>query len=313
MSQSHGCRSRTSDSVMPPPPRIVTWPSSRLRPRGPDHSAALAYAADVAEPGDAERQRHLGDRFGVHALAARPHAVVVEVVDEVLDAGERQLHPTDVVGVVEASRSARRAGVGPHDRLGLVGPTSSPPPAMTASASQSGAESGRDGYEVHRCSSSSLHRSGRSDCHLRPSIGHDDAMTTAAPAVRTVGVPREVKTAEHRVAMSPDGVRELERHGIEVLVESGAGEGASITDDDYVAAGAEIIPTAADAWAQEMVVKVKEPQPSEYGFLRDDLTLFTYLHLAAYPAVAEALLAAKTRRSPTRRCSVDGHCHCSHR
>ena len=119
-------------------------------------------------------------------------------------------------------------------------------------------------------------------------------MTTTAPVVRTVGVPREVKTAEHRVAMTPDGVRELERHGIQVLVESGAGEGASITDDDYVAAGAEIVATAADAWAQEMVVKVKEPQPSEYGFLRDDLTLFTYLHLAAYPAVAEALLAAKT-------------------
>ncbi|HYN32197.1 MAG TPA: alanine dehydrogenase, partial [Ilumatobacteraceae bacterium] len=119
-------------------------------------------------------------------------------------------------------------------------------------------------------------------------------MISTAPVVRTVGVPREVKTAEHRVAMTPDGVRELERHGIRVLVESGAGEGASITDDDYVAAGAEIVATAADAWAQEMVVKVKEPQPSEYGFLRDDLTLFTYLHLAAYPAVAEALLAAKT-------------------
>ncbi len=119
-------------------------------------------------------------------------------------------------------------------------------------------------------------------------------MTTTAPVVRTVGVPREVKTAEHRVAMTPDGVRELERHGIQVLVESGAGEGASITDDDYVAAGADIVPTAADAWAQEMVVKVKEPQPSEYAFLRDDLTLFTYLHLAAYPAVAEALLAART-------------------
>ncbi len=114
------------------------------------------------------------------------------------------------------------------------------------------------------------------------------------PVIGTVGVPREVKTAEHRVAMTPDGVRELERHGIEVFVETGAGEGASITDDDYVAAGAEIVPTAADAWSQQMVVKVKEPKPEEFGFLRPDLTLFTYLHLAAYPEVATALLAAGT-------------------
>jgi alanine dehydrogenase len=115
-----------------------------------------------------------------------------------------------------------------------------------------------------------------------------------APVIRTVGVPREIKTAEHRVAMTPDGVRELERHGIEVLVETGAGEGASISDDDYRAAGADIVPTAADAWAQQMVVKVKEPKAEEFGFLRPDLTLFTYLHLAAYPEVAHALVAAGT-------------------
>ena len=119
-------------------------------------------------------------------------------------------------------------------------------------------------------------------------------MTVVSPAIRTVGVPREVKTAEHRVAMTPDGVRELERHGIEVLVETGAGEGASISDADYVSAGAEIVPTACDAWAQDMVVKVKEPKEEEFGYLRADLTLFTYLHLAAYPAVAAALLAART-------------------
>jgi len=114
------------------------------------------------------------------------------------------------------------------------------------------------------------------------------------PAIARVGVPREVKIAEHRVAMTPDGVREFERHGIDVFVETGAGEGASITDDDYVAAGAQIVPTAADAWSQEMVVKVKEPKPDEFCFLRDDLTLFTYLHLAAYPEVASALLDAGT-------------------
>ena len=119
-------------------------------------------------------------------------------------------------------------------------------------------------------------------------------MAASEPVIRTVGVPREVKTAEHRVAMTPDGVRELERFGVQVLVESGAGEGASITDADYIAAGADIVPTAADAWSQDMVVKVKEPKPEEFSFLRPDLTLFTYLHLAAYPAVADALLAAGT-------------------
>jgi alanine dehydrogenase len=114
------------------------------------------------------------------------------------------------------------------------------------------------------------------------------------PVIRSVGVPREVKTAEHRVAMTPDGVRELERHGIQVYVEAGAGEGASISDADYVAAGADIVPTAEDAWAQQLVVKVKEPREEELRYLRPDLTLFTYLHLAAYPDVAKALLAAGT-------------------
>ena len=94
--------------------------------------------------------------------------------------------------------------------------------------------------------------------------------------------------------MTPDGVREFEKHGIDVFVETHAGEGASIADADYVAAGATIVPTAADAWAQQMVVKVKEPNAAEFGFLRSDLTLFTYLHLAAYPEVAKALLAAGT-------------------
>ena len=116
----------------------------------------------------------------------------------------------------------------------------------------------------------------------------------SAPVIGTVGVPKEVKTAEHRVAMTPDGVRELERRGVNVFVETGAGEGASISDADYVAAGADIVPTAADAWAQQMVVKVKEPKEEEFGFLRSDLTLFTYLHLAAYPGVARALIDAGT-------------------
>src|SRR5438105_3079575 len=95
--------------------------------------------------------------------------------------------------------------------------------------------------------------------------------------VSTVGVPKETKTAEHRVAMTPDGVREFGRLGFKVFVESGAGDGASIANADFVAAGATIVPTAADAWAQAMVVKVKEPTAQEFSFLRSDLILFTYL------------------------------------
>lgn len=112
--------------------------------------------------------------------------------------------------------------------------------------------------------------------------------------MRTVGVPREVKSSEGRVAMTPDGVREFERLGIDVYVETGAGEGASISDDDYRAAGADIVATAAEAWSHDMVVKVKEPQESEFAHLRKGLVLFTYLHLAAYPKVADALATAGT-------------------
>jgi len=114
-----------------------------------------------------------------------------------------------------------------------------------------------------------------------------------APNIRTVGVPKEIKNNEYRVAMTPDGVREFERLGVDVFGETGAGAGASFSDADYVAAGADIVPTAADAWAQQMVVKVKEPQDDEFRFLRADLTLFTYLHLAAYPIVAKALIESR--------------------
>ena len=109
-----------------------------------------------------------------------------------------------------------------------------------------------------------------------------------------LGVPTEIKTAEARVAMTPDGVRELVALGHTVLVQSGAGEGSSISDTDFAAAGATLVPGADDAWAAELVVKVKEPQESELAFLRESLTLFTYLHLAAYPEVGKALLASST-------------------
>ena len=106
-----------------------------------------------------------------------------------------------------------------------------------------------------------------------------------------VGVPAEVKTGENRVAMTPDGVRELVAHGHRVLVERGAGDGSSISDADFAAAGAEAV-TVDDAWAADLVVKVKEPQHAELAHLRPETVLFTYLHLAAYPDVAHALLAA---------------------
>jgi alanine dehydrogenase len=97
----------------------------------------------------------------------------------------------------------------------------------------------------------------------------------------TVGVPREIKDQEYRVSMTPGGVRQLVEAGHRVVVETGAGEGSGFSDSDYRNAGAVIVPTASDAWGAELVVKVKEPLPGEYGFLRPDLVLFTYLHLAA--------------------------------
>lgn len=108
-----------------------------------------------------------------------------------------------------------------------------------------------------------------------------------------IGVPAEVKVAEGRVAVTPDGVRELTSLGNIVLVETGAGTGSSVSDLDFEGAGATIVDTAG-AWGAELVCKVKEPQEDEFAFLRDDLVLFTYLHLAAYPGVAEALLKAGT-------------------
>ncbi len=112
--------------------------------------------------------------------------------------------------------------------------------------------------------------------------------------MKTVGIPTEIKKAEGRVAITPDGVREIRRLNIEVHIQSGAGVGASISDDEFRAAGATIVTSAEQAWACDAVLKVKEPQESEFKYLRHDLVLFTYLHLAAYPSVALALLQAGT-------------------
>lgn len=108
-----------------------------------------------------------------------------------------------------------------------------------------------------------------------------------------IGVPKEIKTREYRVGMTPAGVRSLTQNGHKVLVEKSAGEGSGIADAEYVAQGATIVPSAADAWGAEMVVKVKEPLPAEYGFFRENLTLYTYLHLAAEPELTRELVAKK--------------------
>jgi alanine dehydrogenase len=110
-----------------------------------------------------------------------------------------------------------------------------------------------------------------------------------------VGVPREVKNNEYRVAITPAGVNELTGHGHEVYVEREAGVGSAIGDADFVAAGAQILPTADDVWGTaDMVLKVKEPIAEEYGRMRKDQVLFTYLHLAADKSCTDALLAAGT-------------------
>mgnify|MGYP001316391174 CR=1 FL=1 len=110
-----------------------------------------------------------------------------------------------------------------------------------------------------------------------------------------VSVPREVKNNEYRVGLTPSGVHELTARGHRVSVEAGAGVGAGITDQHYRDAGARIVDDASTVWADaELVVKVKEPTTDEYRHLRPDLTLFTYLHLAADRPLVDALLAAGT-------------------
>jgi alanine dehydrogenase len=108
-----------------------------------------------------------------------------------------------------------------------------------------------------------------------------------------VGVPREIKNNEYRVAMTPAGAHELVRHGHEVFVERDAGAGSNIPDEDYIGAGAKILETADDVWETgELILKVKEPIEPEYHRMRRGQTLFTYLHLAASRACTDALLAS---------------------
>jgi alanine dehydrogenase len=108
-----------------------------------------------------------------------------------------------------------------------------------------------------------------------------------------VGIPSEVKNHEYRVAITPAGVFELARHGHEVVVQQGAGLGSSITDEEYVKAGATILPTADEVWATgDLILKVKEPIAEEYHRMRKGQTLFTYLHLAASRECTDALIGS---------------------
>ena len=106
-----------------------------------------------------------------------------------------------------------------------------------------------------------------------------------------VGVPKEVKNHEYRVALTPIGAHELTQHGHEVYVERTAGSGSLIPDEEYVAAGATMLDTADDVWGTaDMVLKVKEPVAEEYHRMREGQTLFTYLHLAADKALTDDCL-----------------------
>jgi alanine dehydrogenase len=110
-----------------------------------------------------------------------------------------------------------------------------------------------------------------------------------------IGIPKEIKQDERRVAITTEGVRAAKIHGHRVLIEKGAGLGSGITDREFESAGAETAPDARAVWEQaEMVVKVKEPLPEEFDFLRNDLVLFTYLHLAAAKELTEKLLDSRT-------------------
>ena len=110
----------------------------------------------------------------------------------------------------------------------------------------------------------------------------------------TIGVPKEVKDHETRVGLVPSGVTALREAGHRVVVETKAGDGSTITDQEYADAGAAIASSAEETWRRaDLVIKVKEPQASEYGFLREGLTLFTYLHLAPLPDLTQRLLETR--------------------
>lgn len=109
-----------------------------------------------------------------------------------------------------------------------------------------------------------------------------------------IGVPKEIKDKEFRVAIIPSGVRQLVESGNTVLIESGAGTGSAIPDAEFKESGAAIVKGPSEVFSEaDMVIKVKEPLPQEYGYLRDGLILFTYLHLAPLPELTRVLIDRK--------------------
>ncbi|NDH99803.1 MAG: alanine dehydrogenase, partial [Actinobacteria bacterium] len=122
-----------------------------------------------------------------------------------------------------------------------------------------------------------------------------------------VGVPREIKVQEYRVALTPEGVAEFIKNGHSVIVENNAGIGSSISNESYVAAGATIIESADQLWQQaDLILKVKEPIAAEYSRMRENQILFTYLHLAASKACTDALIKSKTTAIAYETVEVDG-------
>ncbi len=123
-----------------------------------------------------------------------------------------------------------------------------------------------------------------------------------------IGVPKEIKALEGRVALTPSGAQALIADGHEVLLQRGAGLGSGISDEEYSAFGVKILDTAEDVWTQaEMIVKVKEPLPPEYGWCRSDLTLFTYFHFAAAKELTEAMLQGGSACFTYETLEVNGH------
>ena len=123
-----------------------------------------------------------------------------------------------------------------------------------------------------------------------------------------VGVPKEIKNHEYRVAITPAGVKEFVNHGHKVVIEANAGAGSAITDDAYRAAGAEIVATAAEVWSRaEMIMKVKEPIAPEYPLMREGQILFTYLHLAASRDCTDALIKSGITAIAYETVTVNGY------
>lgn len=163
---------------------------------------------------------------------------------------------------------------------------------------------GETTFECHMKARSLTYRRGVATIETHRSVCDEEADWKCFPVLAglgrgpyrwavKIGVPKEIKSHEGRVGLTPSGVRQLTAAGHQVMVETHAGEGSGFTDDLYAAAGATIVSSAADAWAHDMVIKVKEPLPAEYGFFRPGLIIYTYLHLAAAGELTQAMLDAK--------------------